>query len=144
MNGSEEGLGIYGLQMRGDLVAEVGYWDKKPAIILKAKRPREANRLTRYIIIMEQIWIYSEDHYEKLHPGMPETYESFMLHKCFDLYELFDLGLPDSRKMAQVAWLIQDSIDQLLKVPPYKQRKKVLGEAELTIDGQKITTEVKG
>lgn len=143
MNGSEGGLGIYGVQVRGDLVAEIGYWEKKPAIILKAKRPRSSNRDKRYIIMLEQIWIYSEDHYDKLHAGMPETYESFMLHKCFDLYELFDLGLPDSRKMAQLAWLIQDSIDQLLKVPPYIERKKVIGEAELKIDGQKITTEVK-
>ena len=142
MNGADGALGIYGIQIRGDLIAEVGYWDKKPAIILKAKRPRSANRDKRYIITLEQIWIYSEDHYEKLHAGMPETYESFMLHKCFDLYELFDLGIPDSRKMAQLAWLIQDSIDRLLKVPPYSQRKKVVGEAVATINGQKFTTEV--
>lgn len=144
MNGKDGSLGIYGLQVRGELVAEIGYWEKKPAIILKARRPRASNRDKRYVIMLDQIWIYSEDHYDKLHAGMPETYESYMLHKCFDLYELFDLGIPDSRKMAQVAWLIQDSIDQLLKVPPYEQKERVLGEAELTIDGQKITTEVKG
>lgn len=126
----------------GELIAELGYWDKKPAIVLKAKYPRASNKDKRYLIELNKIWMYSEDHYEQLHNGMPKTFESFMLHKCLDLYELFDLGAPSSRQLAEVAWLIQDSIDQLLKLPPIAPRRKVVGEAEATIDGQKFSTEV--
>lgn len=126
----------------GELSAELGYWEKKPAIVLKAKYPRSSNKDKRYLIELNHIWMYSEDHYEQLHNGMPKTFESFMLHKCLDLYELFDLGTPSSRQLAEVAWLIQDSIDQLMKLPPLETRRKMVGEAEMTIDGQTISTEV--
>ena len=129
-------------QGRGQLAAEIGYWEDKPAIILKAKVPRESNKVRRYIIKMDEVWIYSEDHYEQLSEKMPPTFESFMMHKCLDLYELFDLGTPNSRQLAEVAWLIQDSIDSMMKLPPYIPRKEVIGEAEANIDGQKFTTEV--
>ncbi len=117
----------------GALIAEFGYWEKKPAIVLKAKVPRESNAKKRYLIRMDDIWLYSEDHYAPVHDGMPKTYESFMLHKCLDLYELFDLGTPGSRQLAEVAWLIQDSIGALLEMPPYEERKVPVGEAEMTI-----------
>lgn len=127
---------------RGQLAAEIGYWDDKPAIVLKAKAPRGSNQDKRYIIKMDHVWIYSEDHYEQLNDEMPPTFESFMMHKCLDLYELFDLGTPSSRQLAEVAWLIQDSIDQMMKLPPHIPRKKVIGEAEANIGGEKFTTEV--
>ena len=137
-----QGVGINFHKLTGELAAEIGYWDQQPAIILKAKHPRAGNKDKRYIIRLNDVWIYSEDHYEQLSKRMPPTYESFMLHKCLDLYELFDLGTPSSRQLAEVAWLIQDSIDQMMKLPPYEKRKKVVGEAEATIDGHKFATEV--
>jgi hypothetical protein len=136
-------------QKSGELVAELGYWDKRPAIVLKAKQPRSNNADTRYLIPLDQIWMYSEDHYEQVTDKMPKTFESFMLHKCLDLYELFDLGTPSSRQLAEVAWLIQDSIDQLMKMPPLELPKKVVGEATATMqpmdgsEGVTFTTEVK-
>lgn len=126
----------------GDLAAELGYWNKKPAIVLKAKHPRGSNKDKRYLIPLDQIWVFSEDHYEKINENMPNEFEDYMLAKCMDLYELFDLGTPDSRKLAEVAWLIQDSIDQLMKMPPLETKRKVVAEAEATINGEKFTTEV--
>lgn len=126
----------------GDLVSELGYWDKKPAIALKAKYPRASNKDKRYMIPLNQIWLFSEDHYEQVAEHLPPDYESFMLAKCLDLYELFDLGHPSSRQLAEVAWLIQDSIDQLMKMPPLEIQRKVVAEAQGTINGEKFTTEV--
>jgi len=126
----------------GQIAAELGYWDKKPAIVLKAKRSRSANKDKRYLILLDQIWMYSEDHYEQLTKKMPPTYESFMLHKCLDLYELFDLGTPNTRQLAEVAWLIQDSIDQLMKLPPYEARRRVVAEAVASINGHTFETEI--
>lgn len=125
------------------IAAQLGYWDGKPAIVLKAKVPRSANRDKRYCLFFDQIWLYSEDHYEQVTPDMPKTFEQFMLAKCLDLYELFDLGAPNSRQLAELAWLIQDSIDQLKDMPPKPKRKKAVGEAEMTIDGTTVMAEVR-
>ena len=125
------------------IAAKLGYWDKKPAIILKPSVPRSANRDKRHIIFLDQIWMYSEDHYERIKEDMPPTFEHYMMAKCLDLYQLFDLGTPNSRQLAELAWLIEDSIDQLVKMPPYHKRKKVVGEASMTIDGTKVAAEVR-
>jgi hypothetical protein len=66
-----------------------------------------------------------------------------MMAKCLDLFELFDLGVPTSRQLAEVAWLIQDSIDRLKDMPPYHEPKKAVAEAKMTIDGTKVEAEVK-
>lgn len=126
------------------IAAKLGYWDKKPAIILKASVPRSANNNKRYNIFLDQIWLYSEDHYEQATPDMPPTYEHYMLAKCLELYDLFDLGTPNSRQLAELAWLIQDSIDQLKGMPPEPPPKKVaIGEAKMQIDGNQVEAEIK-
>ena len=126
------------------IAAKLGYWDKKPAIILKASVPRSANRDKRHIIFLDQIWMYSEDHYEQIEENMPPTFEHYMMAKCLDLYQLFDLGTPNSRQLAELAWLIQDSIDQLKGMPPETPPKKVaIGEAKMQIDGNQVEAEIK-
>lgn len=126
----------------GQIKAELCYWDNKPAMVLLASTPRSANKEKRYLIKMDEIWLYSEEHYEPVTEKMPRTFESFMMHKCLDLYELFDLGSPNSRQLAEVAWTIQDGIDQLVRMPPTEPRKQVIGEAKMTIDGTTVETEV--
>jgi hypothetical protein len=128
----------------GQIAAELGYWDRKPAIVLKASVPRSANKDKRYLIPLDQIWRYSEEHYEPFDASAPPTFEGFMMAKCLDLYELFDLGTPSSRQLGETAWLIQDSIDQLLKMPPEQQpERKPVGEAKMIIDGNQVEAEVK-
>lgn len=117
----------------GQISAELGYWSKKPAIVLKAKKPRGSNKDKRYLIKLDHIWLYSEDHYEQVNSKMPKEFKDFMLAKCLDLYELFDLGTPTSRQLAETAWLIQDTIDQLMKMPPQETRRKPVGEATMKI-----------
>jgi hypothetical protein len=127
----------------GQIAAEFGYMDQKPVIRLKASSPRSANRDIRYIIHLDHIWRYSEQHYEPLDANAPKTFEGFMMAKCLDLYELFDLGAPSSRQMAETAWLIQDSIDKLLNMPPEPPtEKKAIGEAKMQIDGSQVEAEI--
>jgi hypothetical protein len=125
------------------IATKLGYWEKQPAIILMASVPRSANKDKRYVIFLNDIWRYSEDFYERLTPEMPPTFEGFIMAKCLDLFELFDLGTPTPRQLAQVAWLIQDSIDRLKDMPPYQEEKKAIGEMEMTINGTKVEAEVK-
>ena len=124
------------------IAAKLGYWEKQPAIILTASVPRSANKDKRYVIFLNDIWRYSEDFYEQLTRQMPATFEGFIMAKCLDLFELFDLGTPTSRQLAEVAWLIEDSIDRLKDMPPYHKPKKALGEAQMTIDGNRVIAEV--
>ena len=126
------------------IAAEYGYWDKKPALILKAKTPRSANKDKRYMIMLDQVWIYSEDHYEQIRPDMPATYESFMMHKCLDLFELFDLGMPNSRQLAETAWLIEDAIDSLLNMPPQQEMKKSIEAEQEKVQAAKIKLAING
>jgi len=123
--------------------ADVSYWDEKPAIVLIAAVPRSGNSHIRYCIFLDVIWLYSQDHYEQVTPDLPATYEHYMFAKCLELYDLFDLGTPNSRQLAELTWLIQDSIDRLVDMPPYHKRKKVVGEASMTIDGTKVAAEVR-
>ncbi len=125
------------------IAAELGYWEKKPAIILKASVPRSANRDKRYVIMMDHIWQYTEDHYEPLDSKMPKTFQAFMLAKCLDLFELFDLGYPSSRHMAELVFLIEASIDDVVHMLPYREPEtKQVAEASMTIDGKTVETEV--
>ena len=125
------------------IAAKLGYWEKQPAIILTASVPRSANKDKRYVIFLNDIWRYSEDFYERLTQQMPPTFEGFIMAKCLDLFELFDLGTPTSRQLAEVAWLIEDSIDRLKNMPPYHEPKKAVAEAKMTIDDTKVEAEVK-
>jgi len=121
---------------------EFGYWEKKPALILKPKVPRSGNKDKRYVIKLNHVWIYSEDHYEQLSSDMPPTYESFLMHKCLDLFELFDLGTPSSRQLGELAWMIEDAIDSLVKMPPYKEMGDMINAEEdkvkLSINGEAV------
>lgn len=128
----------------GQITAEFGYQERKPVIRLKASAPRSANKDIRYVIPLDHVWRYSEEHYQPLDSKAPRTYEGWMMAKCLDLYQLFDLGSPDSRQMAETAWLIQDSIDKLLAMPPEPPPdRKTIGEAKMTIDGNQVEAEVK-
>lgn len=128
----------------GQIAAEFGYIDRKPVIRLKASSPRSANREIRYIIHIDHVWRYSEDHYEPLDAKEPKTFEGFMMAKALDLYELFDFGAPSSRQMAETAWLIQDSIEKLLSMPPEPPTQtEAIGEAKMQIDGSQVEAEVK-
>lgn len=129
--------------MTGQIAADLVYYGEKPAIALRAATPRSANKDKRYALMLDHIWMFSEDHYEQVTPDMPRTFQSFMMHKCLDLFQLFDLGTPNSRQLAETVFLIQDAIEALKDMPPKPiKEKKVIGEAEMTIEGNTVKTEV--
>ncbi len=125
------------------ITTQFGYWEKKPALILKPRVPRSSNAGKRYLITLDQAWMYSEDHYEQVSPKMPPTYQEYIFAKALELYELFDLGsTPTTRQLAEVAWLIMDAIDSLVNMPPYEEMQNMITAEEarvkLSIDGEPV------
>jgi hypothetical protein len=55
---------------------------------------------------------------------------------------LFDLGTPDARQLAEVAWLIEDAIDSLINMPPQGEMERMVKaediKASLKIDGEPV------
>jgi len=127
------------------IAAEFGYWDKKPALILKAKVPRSANKDKRYIILLDHVWMYSEDHYEQLNSDMPRTYKEYIFAKALELYELFDLGpTPSSWQLSEVAFMVQDAIDSLINMPPYQEMQNSIEAEQEKMRQAKINLKING
>jgi hypothetical protein len=100
--------------------------DGKPVLILRKKgyitntfRLTEAP-IKSFAIRMDDIWQYSEEH--------NNAFERFMFSCTIFLCDLFDLGLATPRKMAEIATVIQEGIDDLVKLPPQQQELKNFGE----------------
>lgn len=105
--------------------------DEKPVLILRKKtQPTNVIKLIQpgiksFAIRLQDIWMYSEEH--------NPDFEKWMFDCTAFLCDLFDLGLPTSRKMAEIATVIQEGIDDLINMPPPMQKVKIVGEAEYTI-----------
>lgn len=95
----------------------------EPLLVLEPTRPREANRQLRFAIRMADLWQYSEEH--------NPHFERFMGGVALQVHELFDLGLVTPRKMADIAAIIQEGIDDMMKMPPRPViGKRVVGELD--------------
>lgn len=115
-----------------DIVREIKHDDdEKPVLILRKKpKPSSVIKLERpgiksFCIRMNDIWMYSEEH--------NTDFLKWMFDCTKFLCDLFDLGYPTSKKMAMLATVIQEGIDDLIKMPPPTQKIKVVGEAEYQI-----------
>ena len=114
-------------------------------LIYKKPSPVPAFRLEKptieaYAIPLDDAWMFSRDHYNPralvrvFHgfdvAGQPIdgeanlTYHEAMFAKCNELCHQFDLGLITSRKMAEIASLIEDGIDDLVKMPPQAEKDR--------------------
>lgn len=134
-------------------------WDEKGRpvmVIFKKQRPRvtyhaERRQVEGYVIDLNDAYMYSRDHYPAMVPcfygydgaGDPMidrtvlTYDEAMFAKCAELCYQFGLGLVTSRKMAEIASLIEGGIDELAGMPPRPEaEKQVVGEARITLTGQ--------
>lgn len=134
-------------------------WDKEgsPVMVIYKKQivkktfSLEKKQVPGYIIDLNDAVLFSRDHYPQVVPcffgyddqGRPmtgrkkTTYDEAMFAKCSELCHLFDLGLITSHKMANIATLIEDGIDELISMPPKaEQEKRVVGEALITVTGQ--------
>lgn len=100
------------------------------------KRPT----IEAYAIPLDDAWMFSRDHYnpralvkvfygynivgQPMHGEANLTYDEAMFAKCEELCHQFDLGLITSRKMAEIASLIEDGIDNLVKMPPQAEKDR--------------------
>lgn len=98
----------------------------------------EKPTINAYAIPLSDAWMFSRDHYnpralvrvfygfnvagQPIHGEANLTYDEAMFAKCEELCYQFDLGLITSRKMAEIASLIEDGIDELVKMPPQDER----------------------
>lgn len=116
----------------------------------------ERKKVEGYVIDINDIWMFSRDHYPapvKCFLGYDAkgtpitdyrklTYDEAMMAKCAELCHQFNLGLVTSRKMADIASMIEEGIDQLVSMPPQAPPEKhVVGEAKITMrakDGGKM------
>lgn len=114
-------------------------------LIYKKPSPAPAFRLEKpaieaYAIPLDDAWMFSRDHYnpralvrvfhglnilgQPLHGEANLTYDEAMFAKCNELCHQFDLGLITSQKMAEIASLIEDGIDDLVKMPPQDEKDR--------------------
>jgi hypothetical protein len=116
-----------------DIATELGYYKGQPVIMVKPKHERRSNN--RFLVSMGQLHEWSEDH--------NATFEEHLFRVGNAIHELFDLGEPNSRKLADIAFAIQSRIDDLIKMPPLTPKVKKVADVEVTAAGEKFTHEIK-
>lgn len=91
-------------------------------------------RLGRSAMIpLESAWKYNE-------PEGTEAKEAALM-QCVGIAR--HLGIDTNpRSLAQLAMFIQDGLDDLINMPPYKEESRIIGEAELFAGGQKVSQDV--
>ena len=117
-----------------EIRSELGYYDRQPVICLAPKVERTSNKGKRFLIGMNQLHEYSEDH--------NATFEQHIRRIAQAIIERFDLGELTIKKMADIAAVIQSRIDDLLKMPPLAPEKKAVASAIVKIDGTPFDHEI--
>ena len=118
----------------------------QPIMILKSKndtlwKPREgALSMHRpkgsFAIRFIDIWKFSEAH----NPDFVNT----MKFTTVRLHQILDLGTPNMRKLAELAWLIEDGIEEMIKLPPPPEKKgQAIGEGGVWIGGKRHSFELR-
>ena len=135
--------------------------DEKPVLILR-KKPTvtgtfklERPGIKSFAIRLQDIWMYSEEHnptrreyrmcpmcgllvlvttgFEALKSGFDFCCYGKSRGYVEFLCELFDLGLPMAAKESMLTTVIQEGIDDLIKLPPPAQNIKIIGECDYQI-----------
>jgi len=128
------------------------YKKRPPVKTFRLKTPK----VEAYIIPLDDIWMFRRDHYPALvrvfygfdqqgkaiHGEKVLTYEQAMYAKCEELCHQFDLGLITSRRMASIASMIEDGIDELLKMSPQKTKPVSLGQVKFSDGNSEKTVEI--
>lgn len=82
--------------------------DGEPAMAIRRRIDPEG--CTPVVIRLQDIWMFSEDH----NPDFNQTMFNLAANCC----EIFGLGLITTQKMAGIATVIEEGIDELVKMPP--------------------------
>lgn len=118
-----------------EITREISYDNEdQPTMILRPKVSSTNSQPVSFVVRMCDLWKYSESH----NPG----FEKYMFHVCSQIYTLFNLGVLTSKKLARIAWTIQDGIDDMMSARPPQREKVVVGEISGSIGGEKIHTEM--
>lgn len=84
--------------------------DYEPVLYIKPKRPLMGHE-DNIAIQLNHLWMFSRD--------KNPNFVRFMYHIAAMIYQAFGLGvIVTSGRMAEVATVIEDGIDELLKAPP--------------------------
>ena len=96
-----------------EVIREIGYKrvenDIEPVLIIKPKVEREGHK-ANFVIRMQDLWMYT--------PDKNPNFDQWMYSVVMSIYNMFNLGvIVSSQRMAEVATVIEDGIDELLKMP---------------------------
>ena len=110
-----------------EVVRSIEYDGEDPVLVIRRKI--DPMGCTPFAVRMNELWQFSSDH--------NEDFDKFMWLYCSLLVESFGLGIITTQKMAAIATVIEDGIEELLKTPPRSEQvdmrlKEALEEA---IDG---------
>ena len=117
-----------------EIETELGYYNRQPVIMVKPAVERSIPIIgqktvkPRFLVSMGQLHEWSEGH--------NSTFEAHLMRIGYQIYALFDLGIPNSKKLADIASAIQSRIDDLIKMPPLDPVYKQVGEAKVTAAGE--------
>lgn len=81
----------------------------EPVLSIQPKVQREGH-IANFAIRMQDLWMYT--------PDKNPDFVKWMYQVVMKIYDMFDLGVVTSQRMAEVATVIEDGIDDLLKAPP--------------------------
>ena len=92
-----------------------GYCKGSPVMVL---RPAMRDNKKRFIIKLDDLWKYSDTH--------NELFEDFMANKVMQICLLLEITMPTrprqfAQMMASITDTIMDGIDDLVKMPPYRE-----------------------
>ena len=126
-----------------EVSAYIGYDDKSlPALILYRKI-NGADSKKVYVKLCDA-WMFSEDHNPRFEEHIMRVSQSLYEYLCIDDLLLVS-GHTRSKRMAEIAGLVESGIDELLKLPPQKKssgRDKSIGEMRATLNGQNMNFEM--
>jgi hypothetical protein len=115
-----------------DIIREIKHDQNEEPVLILRKKPTvtgtfkiEQPGIKSLAIRLQDIWMYSEEY--------NPDFEQYMFGCTMFLCDLFGLGLATPRKMAEIATVIQEGIDDLVKLPPPKQQIKTVGECDYHI-----------
>jgi len=81
----------------------------EPVLSIKPKVQRDGH-VANFAIRLDDLWMYAAD--------KNPHFDRWMYHVTGEIYKMFNLGIVTSQKMAEIAGVVEDGIDDLLKAPP--------------------------
>lgn len=81
----------------------------EPVLSIKPKIQRDGH-YANFAIRLNDLWMYT--------PDKNPDFDKWMYKVVTEIYRMFNLGIITTQRMAEVATVIEDGIDALLKAPP--------------------------